>query len=241
MKNLIIAFILGFITISAGTSGDTEILNEVDKSMTGPKAVYMKISIEISKNGKITDSKSVEMYEMGGTKRLGRFLSPKEDKGLAFLSDGNSMLMYLPAYKKVKNINSASKSGKFANTDFSYEDMEKRRYQDCWTCTVEKEDEKTYILNLFPKEGCETQYSKLRMIVDKTNWFPIHTEYFNGKGEYVKSLDSDSIVNVSGYLFSSKSVMKDIKSGRMSVMRMSDINAEIKLPDGFFSERTLAK
>lgn len=241
MKRLFAILLFTALSLSSAENKEVNVLQLLDKSQKGPESVFMKISIEIVKaNGK-SDIKSVEIYEKGAEKRLGKITAPKEDKGLAFLTDGSKMLMYLPAYKKVKTINSSSKSGKFANTDFSYEEMERKQYERDWTYELNSETAEVYKITLYPKEKTETQYSKISMDIDKSSGYPLHSEYFNAKDEKIKTLDADSLQTLSGYIFSVKSVMTDEKSGRVSIMRMSDIKTDISLKDDYFSERTLTQ
>ncbi|NIM57731.1 MAG: outer membrane lipoprotein-sorting protein, partial [Candidatus Aminicenantes bacterium] len=77
----------------------------------------------IDKNGKEKDRDAV-MLQKGSEKRMIKFLSPADQKGIAFLDLPNDMMyLYLPAFKKVRRIAAHIKNQKFAGTDMTYDDL----------------------------------------------------------------------------------------------------------------------
>ena len=67
-----------------------------------------------------------------GEKQIMWFLSPAEDKGVAFLkiehdNKNDEMKIWLPAFDRVKRIAARKRSDNFMGSDMSYEDMSSRQ------------------------------------------------------------------------------------------------------------------
>ena len=106
-----------------------DILKKADAVVNAPQDMHQfSRMILIDKDGdeKVRNS---EMYQMGDEKRLVRFLSPADQKGIGFLSlPDDVMYLYLPAFHKIRRIASHVKNENFAGTDFSYDDMSSFQY-----------------------------------------------------------------------------------------------------------------
>jgi len=150
----------------------SQILSKVDDVVNAPKDQDLKIKlILIDKEGK-EETRELVMFQKGSDKRMVKFTSPASQKGIAFLSLPNDiMYLYLPAFKKTRRIASHIKNTKFAGTDFTYEDMEAKRYSEKYIPELLKRDESHYILQLKPKEGIVTDFSKLVMWIRTDNFY----------------------------------------------------------------------
>ena len=87
----------------AGGLSALDILNKVDDVTNGARdqKYTMKI-ILIDKNGN-EKSRELLMLQKGRDKRLARFLTPADQRGIAFLSlPGDVQYLYLPAFGKVR-------------------------------------------------------------------------------------------------------------------------------------------
>ena len=215
------------------------ILSKVDNVMNAPQDQYMKINMTlIDKNGN-RSVREIEIYQKGEERRLGKFISPAEYKGIGFLSLPKGVFyIYLPAFGKIKRISSNVKSSKFAGTDFTYEDMEPKSYADNWNGVLLASDSSTYKIKITPKEGFKTSYKYEILTVNRKNYFPIKTEYFKGN-RLVKEMTADSLVNIKGYWIAAVSTMKDIKAKHTSIMKLEDIKLNTGLKNDIFTKRYL--
>ena len=216
------------------------ILNKVDNIMNAPQDQYMKINMTlIDKNGN-RSVREIEIYQKGKERRLGKFISPAEYKGIGFLSLPKGVFyIYLPAFGKIKRISSSVKSSKFAGTDFTYEDMEPKSYADNWNGVLLASDSSTYKIKITPKEGCKTSYKYEILTVNRNNYFPVKTEYFKGNDRLIKEMTADSLVNIKGYWIAAVSTMKDIKAKHTSIMKLEDIKLNTGLKNDIFTKRYL--
>jgi outer membrane lipoprotein-sorting protein len=228
--------------LNADTSEFTssQILNKVDDVINAPKDQDLRIKlILIDKKGK-EKIREMSMLQKGSDKRMVKFLSPADQKGIAFLSLPNDiMYLYLPAFKKVRRIASHVKNTKFAGTDFTYEDMEAIRYSEKYVPELLKQEKDHYILQLKPREGIKTDYSKLTIWVKTENFYPAKIEYYDKGDKLFKIMIRDKIEKVNEYWISKESEMQDLKAEHKTKMIIVDVKFDLGLSDSKFTKRYL--
>ncbi|MEO0091246.1 MAG: outer membrane lipoprotein-sorting protein [candidate division WOR-3 bacterium] len=219
-----------------------EILVQVDKCLSAPQdqTIRMKLVI-INKKGK-EEVREIMMIQKGNEKRIGKFLSPADQKGIGFLSLPNNVFyVYLPAYKKTRRIASHIKNTKFAGTDFTYEDMEAKKYSDNWLPQLLSQDQNIYTLELLPKKGIVTDYGKLILSVRKDNFYPQEIEYYDKSGKLSKKMTSEKIEKIGQFWIARETTMEDFTSGRKTKMILEDVKFNTGIADNIFTERYLSQ
>jgi len=242
MKLFFICLIMLQITNAEQNLDAQKILLRVDEVLTAPKdlSALMKINI-INKNGD-TKNREVQMYQKGNNKRLVKVISPADQKGIGFLSlPDDIMYVYLPAYKKTRRIAAHVKNQKFVGTDFTYEDLEAKNYSDKWNPKILKEEKDFYVLELTPKLGIVSEYSKMNLYVRKSDFFPIKAEHFNKKGEMIKIMEVTRTERIKDYIIPKNYLMQDLRSGNKTEMAMEEVKLDTGLGDDIFTERNLSK
>ncbi|MEO0077092.1 MAG: outer membrane lipoprotein-sorting protein [candidate division WOR-3 bacterium] len=237
-----IAIILPARIIWAEELSAEQILAKVDKCLNAPQdqTIRMKLII-IDKTGKEA-VREIMIMQKGSDKRIGKFLSPADQKGIGFLSLPNNVFyVYLPAYKKTRRIASHIKNSKFAGTDFTYEDMEAKKYTDNWLPKLISQDREIYQLELLPKKGVVTDYGKLILSVRTDNFYPQQIEYYDKTGKLIKKMISERIEQVDKFWVAKETTMEDFKSGRKTKMILEDVKFNSGIADNVFTERYLAQ
>ena len=219
-----------------------EILRKVDSTLNAPadQTMNMKLVL-VSKDGNERE-REIVMYQKGSDKRMGKFLSPADQKGIAFLSlpDG-VMYIYLPAFKKTRRIASHVKNTKFAGTDFTYEDMEAGEYANKYSAKMLGSEGDQYVLQLIPKPGVQSEYSMLKLWVERERYVPTKIEYYDKGNNLYKLMTRDRIEKIDGYWFARESEMHDLKSGRKTRMILQKVQFDQGLSDDLFTERYLTR
>ena len=245
-KKISLGMILGmlFITgiIHADTLNPDQILATVDDVINAPKDQEMTIKmVVIDKKGN-EKVRQIVMMQKGSSKRVGKFLSPADQKGIGFLSlPGGLTYVYLPAYKKVRRIASQTKNNKFAGTDFTYEDMEAARYSEKWRAKLAKEDDAHYVLDLTPIDNAGSDYSKLAIWVQTDNYYPTRIEYYDQAGTMIKVMVRKNVERVGSYWVSKEFEMQNLRTGNRSTMILEDVKFDKGLSDDVFTERYLSR
>ncbi|MBW2105973.1 MAG: outer membrane lipoprotein-sorting protein [Deltaproteobacteria bacterium] len=220
----------------------SQIIEKVDDVINSPKDQDLKLKlILIDKDGK-EEVREMRMLQKGSDKRMVKFLSPVSQKGIAFLSlPDDIMYLYLPAFKKVRRIASHVKNTKFAGTDFTYEDMEAKRYSEKYVPELLKKDVNHYILQLKPKKDVKTDYSKLIMWVRADNFYPTKIEHYDRGNNLYKVITREKIEKVGKYWISKESEMEDLKVKHKTKMIIVDVKFDSKLSDEIFTKRYLSR
>ncbi len=155
---MIIALSSGMVYAGEKDLTALQILTNLDDVMNAPKDQTLKQKVVLIDRKGNEKERVMQIYQKGDDKRMAKFLSPADQKGIAFLSLPNDVIyLYLPAFKKVRRIATHVKNTKFAGTDFTYEDMEAKRYSEKWIPELIKAENDNYELELKPKSGTRGQ------------------------------------------------------------------------------------
>lgn len=220
----------------------TQILTKVDNFLNSARDQEISTVISlIDKSGKVS-TRTMTMLQKGSDKRLVKFLSPADQKGIGFLSLPNdNMSVYLPAFGKTRKIASSVKNTKFAGTDYSYEDMEAKKYSLKWTPTLLRTENGTYVLELKPKPGVVSDYSKLIMFCRTSDCYPIKVEHYDKGGKLYKTITASKVEKTGNYYLARETVLIDHRTGSRTKMSISSVKYDQGFSDDKFSERELMK
>ena len=220
----------------------SQILEKVDDVVNAPRDQELKIKLILIDKDNKEKIRELQMLQKDSDKRLAKFLSPADHKGIGTLSlPYDIMYLYLPAFKKVRRIASHVKNTKFAGTDFTYEDMEAKRYSEKWIPELLKRDENHYILQLKPKKDVKTDYSKLIMWVRADNFYPTRIEHYDRAGKLYKVMLGEKIEMVGKYWISKESEVEDLKAKHKTKMILEDVKFDSELFDEMFTVRYLSR
>ena len=234
---VLIALITTGSMFSASTQDANSILKKMDDVMYSPKDMTGKNKIIlIDKNGK-QEIREATIQQKGTDKRIFRFTAPASQSGIAVLSlPDNVMYLYLPAFGKERRISTSVKSQNFAGTDFSYDDMEAKPYSDKYTPKLLKTEGNVFVLELTPKG--QSDYSKIIVNVNKTNFYPESMEYYDKGNTKIKDAKY-TFKKIGNYWNAQEIEMSDLKKNHKTKMQMSDVKYDQGLTDDDFSVRKL--
>lgn len=176
-----------------------------------------------------------------------RFRSPADIEGTGFLSAETAsgeteQFLYLPALRRTRRIVSSQKSQSFVNSDFTYEDME-RRPVDNFThalAGVEKVGNVDCdILESRPKDGVESEYSLVKSRVARDIYVPLLVDYFDKKGRHIKTYRVLRLENIQGIWTETEFVMEDLEKKHKTIMKIEKIEYNTGLSEDLFSQQNL--
>ncbi len=196
--------------------------------------------------------RSMVMYEKDYNelrKVLIRFISPADIKGTTFLSWENrdrddDQFLYLPALRRVRRIVSSKKDNSFVNSDFTYEDMERRKPQkdhhriigeevyNKWNC---------WILESIPKKHTKSQYGKIISWVEKNSYIPIKMNLYSKNGILKKQLFIFSLKRVQGIWTAMETEMVNLKENHKTRLIINSIKYNLGLSDEIFTKRYMCR
>jgi len=181
------------------------------------------------------------------------FLEPADVSGTKFLTLGrhggdSDQRLYLPALKKTRKISSSGKDGEFVNSDIWYYDLEERYFEDN-TYTLLSVDEtltdkvfegmKFNKIEMKPVRS-DCPYAKTIAWVNEENNFIYRMDAFDKNGgSLLKTITFVKVENIKGVLVPIQMVVTNHKKGSKTLMQLNNVEVNIGLKDGIFSEKNL--
>jgi outer membrane lipoprotein-sorting protein len=138
-------------------------------------------------------SSQIEKPGDGDRSRI-EFEWPADVKGTRMLTwthktGSDDQWLFLPAINRVKRISSNNKSGSFMGSEFAYEDLgsqEIEKYKHKYLGDEVLDGRKTWKLERIPVEK-DSGYGKLVSFTDQEYMQPLKVEYYDRKGELLKT------------------------------------------------------
>ncbi len=176
-----------------------------------------------------------------------RFLSPADIEGTGFLTiekagGDTEQFLYLPALKRARRIASSQKSMSFVNSDFTYEDMERRPVDDSQHRLAGEETINgvpCWVLESTPTESRPSQYGLVRTWAAKESAVPLRTHYFDKKGTLIKTYEVRSLAKIQDIWTEMEVVMHQLKDEHQTVIKTLSVRYNTGLGDDAFSVRAL--
>jgi len=173
-----------------------------------------------------------------------RFTSPADIDGTSFLTwenedRENDQFLFLPALNRVRRIVSTQKASRFVNTDYTYEDMERRR-PDLDQHKIPREEKNgghdCWVLESVPRDPKTSQYGKLISWISKIALLPVKTEYYDGRGKQLKEFTALEIKQVDGIWSITESEMHDLKKDHHTYLKTLELRYNRDIPDNVFTQ-----
>lgn len=235
-----IILVVQFLPVKAQDA--VEILKRSDDVVYAPKDQHSITGIVTIDHKGNERSMEAEFLQKGRDKRLVRFTAPASQAGIAFLSlPQDVMYLYLPAYKKERRIASHVRNQGFAGTDFSYADMEAKPMNEKYDPILLSETSESFVLELHPKPGLGSDYSKLVITISKESYYTTHVEYYDQGGAKVKELVNSKIEKIDGYWIATEMVMTDLKQSHHTRMMTRSVTFDEGITDDVFTVRNLVR
>ena len=216
------------LSLNVNAQSADQILGKADSVLNAANDAKVTSTMTITDKGGAKRERTLELYQKGNDKRLVRFLTPADQKGIAFLSlPGDNQFLYLPAFGKVRRIASHVKNTK--------------RYTEQWDATLKSKNASEYVLTLKPKKGTKSDYGQLEITIKADSYYPVRVEFFSKKGVAVKRLTVKEIGKYNGVLMPKDSEMADLQSGSTTRTVLQGVEVNKGLKDEVFTERNLAR
>jgi outer membrane lipoprotein-sorting protein len=137
----------------------------------------------------------------------------------------NDQFVYYPSRRKIVRVNLRSEA--VFGTDFSYEDVipreiEESEYQRVADETVS--DIPVYVVEVAPKPFAASEYSRVRVYIEKERFVPLRTRYWDAAGLEVKELRAvpSEIRNFAGVWLPMKATMRNLQQDSFTTIVVSN-------------------
>jgi outer membrane lipoprotein-sorting protein len=187
---------------------------------------------------------------------LTRFSSPAEVKNEAILflendRGENDILLYLPAYQKVRRVERSQQSSSFMGSDFSYSDITTPHVDDYkytllgeTACPGAPDAGGCYRIEGIPATPAireRTGYSKILSWVRKDNFMIVRNENFGLEEKPAKNSVLTEIKKLPNGKWLAHRIEVVSASGGKTTLEFKDVKTETKIDDKIFTQQSLAK
>ena len=244
MKKISFILLTGWIFALTGD----ELAQKIDNRKTPLDSKVDLIMTLTNKKGKTRYSSLRSIVKDDGAKQIIWFLSPADDKGVAFLKiehndSDDEMRIWLPAFKKVRRISSKKRSDSFMGSDMSYEDMSTRQL-DKYTFNIIGQEvydsTSCYLLESIPKIDIRTEYTKHVTWVDINLFLPIKEESYDKSGEILKhKYFRYNFIN--DYHILTEVQVTNIQKNHSTNLKFENIKLDTGVEDNMFHEMYLKR
>ncbi|HEY5634458.1 MAG TPA: outer membrane lipoprotein-sorting protein [Burkholderiaceae bacterium] len=217
----------------------------------GDSTATMKMVLVDASGGERLRELRVKTLEGGddGDKLLAIFETPLDVRGTVFLSHthaerADDQWLFLPALRRVKRIAPANKSSPFMGSEFSYEDLastEVEKYSYAYRGDERYEGEARFLLERVPVDP-ESGYRRELVWVDKERYVPLKIEYYDRRGEKLKTLElRDYRQHLGRYWRAHEARMENHQSGKRTILDWEDIHFRQGLSEQDFLPASMAR
>jgi outer membrane lipoprotein-sorting protein len=190
---------------------------------------------------------------------LTRFHAPAEvrGEGILFLEhegDQNDVQIYLPAYKKIRRVESQAQSGSFMGSEFSYADIATPHVNDYKhsllsraECVTDTGPASCYVVESLPATDAvkeRTGYSKTVQWIRPDNFMAVRGEFYDPQGALFKKMTATDIreVDSTQHKWMAESLrLENAKSGRFTSLKFTAVKVNAGIPESTFSMQNLAR
>lgn len=149
----------------------------------------------------------------------------------------NDQFVYHPSRRKVVRVNMRSEA--VFGTDFSYEDVIPREIEESEYERVADEtvgEIPVYVVEVVPKPFTASDYSRVRVYVEKERFVPLRTRYWDDAGVEVKELRAvpSEIRNFNGVWLPMKATMRNLQRDSFTTLVVSNFVPNPDLPQATF-------
>lgn len=148
--------------------------------------------------------------------------------------------LYLPALDLVKRIAASDKRTSFVGSDFLYEDVSGRSYQDDVHEIISETDTK-YVLRNTPKNKKSVEFAYYDVEIDKKTFLPGKAQYYKASGEKYREVEAVETKTIQGLPTITKMVAKNLESGSQTELVFAEVQYNLGFADKLFSERYLRR
>jgi outer membrane lipoprotein-sorting protein len=214
------------------------------------KNSYAKIEMVLSskQSGERMRTLVLAMKDYGKlSKRYIRFTEPAAIKDTAFLAWENEdraddQFLYLPELGRERRIVSSQKDRSFVNSDFTYEDLEKRKVDKDTHNILRSERYEKYdcwVLESIPKAESDSQYGKIVSWIAQDILIPVKVEYYDKQQKMIKRFVVKRLENIDGIWTAMETEMHDLSKDHRTRMRVLEIRYNRGVSDRVFTEAYL--
>ncbi len=187
----------------------------------------------------------LDIEDGGEQKYFTYFTEPSDVRRTGFMvwkdpNEDDSRWIYIPALDLVKRISANDKGSSFVGSDFSYEDVSGRHWNDDTHILLREEEvdgQPYYVIESTPKK--KDSFAKKITWIHKDRMLPEKEEYYDKKDRLERVFRAEEIQEIDGFQTVTLRSMTNIRKEHSTSVEFTNIEYNIGIEDGLFTERYL--
>ncbi|MBR9860618.1 outer membrane lipoprotein-sorting protein [bacterium] len=243
-SKLVLLFSLGFLSLKSDLTAD----QIVQKSEANLRAATVIANINVKIERPRWDKEmSLKAWVKGTDYAAAYVLAPSSDEGTVFLKNQDEVWNYLPKIKKTIKMPMSMLSQNWMGTDLTNDDLINgsvfsEDYKATLNGTLAFGGKTCYNISLSPKDEASSIWSRIDLLIDKTNYIQMRAQFYDEDLDLVHSIIGSDIKSMGGRMLASKYVMiPEGKDGYKTTMRYEKMIFDQSIPSSFFSKENIAK
>lgn len=231
-----------WLLLAAAPPPAEEILRRADQAVLGEQAAYtLRMTV-------IRPGKPERVVEMRGSKKgdergLLRYTAPPRERGTAYLRDGESTWLFLPAAEKVVRVGAKQN---FGGGDFSNADIFRlsliKDYAPTLAGQEPVEGEACYRLELKARTRSVAYDRVAYWVRSDGTYFPARAEYYTLSGKRLKWLVASEVAKLGRRSRPTLLTMESaLDPGAKTLLRFLGIDDDVRLDDRLFTPSALER
>ena len=223
-----------------------EVLTEVADNYENLNDAKATILLTKSDENDMEESKfTVYIYKEDENTRytIIRFLSPLYKKNITLLSKGpEETYMYMPVLKTVKKMEASSKNEKFADSDFTYEELSLLyKISDfAEKATIYDQNDEKYIIEV-DQEDKDIPYSSVRIEISKATMLLGEVTFYNWRDKASKVIDISDYEEIDDKMIPWTITAYDYKTEGKTTLNFKEVELDIGMDSEFFSPKNISR
>ncbi len=181
------------------------------------------------------------------SRTLVRYLEPFELRHTGYLilnrkEETSDQFVYLASERRIRRVNLRGEP--VFGSDFSFEDVLPQDADDfSYTRLVDEaiDGVPVFVVEAVPREKKQSEYSKLRIYIEKERSLPLRTRYWNKREIEIKTLgvDRPTIEKIDDVWILKQMTMRSLRRGTYTRMNIEEIEPNVQLENNTFEMRRL--
>ncbi|MBI3582565.1 MAG: outer membrane lipoprotein-sorting protein [Nitrospinae bacterium] len=166
--------------------------------------------------------------------------SPPKEEGIISLKVGDALWNYFPNLNRSIRVHPSMIFQSWMGSDFTNDDFvhESSLIND-YTHTIEGIDNtdsgEAYRIILTPKHGAGVVWDRIIYLISKTDHLPVRQDFFDGKGNLIRTLTFYEIKEMDGKTLPTLWIMKYTGKEGKTILQIDKIKFRVEIPDDLFS------
>ncbi len=188
-----------------------------------------------------------QYWSEGTEKAFIRVREPVKERGVAFLKVGREMWQYVPRINRVIKIPPSMMLQSWMGSDFTNDDLVRESsvvddYEHTLLGREEVNGFEAYKVQLIPKPGVAVAWDRFVEWIRVSDFVPLRAEYFNERGERVRTMLFDDIREMDGRIIPARmELIEEKKEGRRTILQLDNVLFDRPVARATFTQQNLRR